>query len=71
MWVKPWSGQTKDFEIGIYCLFTKHAILRSRSQKRPATSRDVKNDMNLNINNDLQKNPMSISVSLLYFGFKA
>jgi len=23
----PWSGQTKDYEIGIYCFSAKHAAL--------------------------------------------
>jgi len=71
MRVESRSNQIKFLEIGIYCLFPRHAILRSKIPKKPATSRDVKNDMNLNINNDSQKNQMSTSVSLLYFGFKA
>jgi hypothetical protein len=28
---KPWSGQTKDYEIGICCLSAKHATLRIES----------------------------------------
>jgi hypothetical protein len=31
----PWSGQTKNFAIGIYCFFTKHAALRSKSKDLP------------------------------------
>jgi hypothetical protein len=26
------SGQTRDFKIGISCIFTKHASLRSKSK---------------------------------------
>ena len=29
---EPWSGQTKDYEIGICCFFAKHASLRRRSK---------------------------------------
>jgi hypothetical protein len=28
---KPWSGQTKDYTIGICCLSTKHAALTNKS----------------------------------------
>ena len=27
---EPWSGQTKDYEIGIYYLSAKHAVLRAK-----------------------------------------
>jgi hypothetical protein len=30
--VEPQLGQTKDYEIGIYCFSAKHAALRSRSK---------------------------------------
>jgi hypothetical protein len=26
------SGQTKDYKIGIYCFFAKHAVLRKKSK---------------------------------------
>ena len=26
--LKPWSGKTKDYEIGICCLSAEHAVLR-------------------------------------------
>ena len=29
---EPWSGQTKDYEIGICCFSTKHAAFRSKSK---------------------------------------
>ena len=29
---KPWSGQTKDYTIGMCCFSTKHAALRSKSK---------------------------------------
>ena len=29
---EPWSGQTKDFKIGICCLSAKHAALRIKSK---------------------------------------
>ena len=29
---EPWSGQTKDYNIGICCFSTKHAALRSKSK---------------------------------------
>jgi hypothetical protein len=29
---EPWSGQTKDFKIGICCFSSKHAALRRESK---------------------------------------
>jgi hypothetical protein len=29
----PWSGQTKDYEIGICCFFAKHTALKRRSSE--------------------------------------
>ena len=29
---EPWSGQTKDYKIGICCFFAKHAKLRRKSK---------------------------------------
>jgi hypothetical protein len=29
---EPWSGQTKDYEIGICCFSTKHAALMRKSK---------------------------------------
>ena len=29
---KPWSGQTKDYKIGICCFSAKHAALRRTSR---------------------------------------
>ena len=29
---EPRSGQTKDYNIDIYCFFVKHAVLRSKSK---------------------------------------
>ena len=29
---EPWSGQTKDYEIGICCFSAKHVALRSKSK---------------------------------------
>jgi len=31
LWVKPWSGQIKDYKTGIFCFSNKHAALRSKS----------------------------------------
>ena len=28
----PWSGQTKDYKIGICCFSAKHAVLRRKSK---------------------------------------
>ena len=28
----PWWGQTKDYEIGIFCFFAKCGVLRSKSK---------------------------------------
>jgi hypothetical protein len=28
---KPWSGQSKDYKIGICCFSTKHVVLRSKA----------------------------------------
>ena len=30
---EPRSGQTKDYEIGMCCVFTKHAALRRKSRE--------------------------------------
>jgi hypothetical protein len=30
--LEPWSGQTKDYKIGICCFSTKHAALRRKSK---------------------------------------
>jgi hypothetical protein len=29
---EPWSGQTKDYKIGICCFSAKHAALRRKSK---------------------------------------
>jgi hypothetical protein len=29
---EPWSGQTKDYKIGVCCFSAKHAALRSKSK---------------------------------------
>jgi hypothetical protein len=29
---EPWSGETKDYEIGICCFSTKHAAVRRKSK---------------------------------------
>jgi hypothetical protein len=31
-WVRARLGQTKDYEIGICCFSTKHAVLRSKNK---------------------------------------
>ena len=31
---EPWSGQTKDYKIGICCFSTKHPALRRKSEQR-------------------------------------
>jgi hypothetical protein len=33
---EPWSGQAKDYEIGICCFSAKHVALRSKSKDRLA-----------------------------------
>ena len=38
--VEPRSGQTKDYEIGIYCFSAKHAALRRKSKDRLARDQD-------------------------------
>jgi hypothetical protein len=37
---EPRSGQTKDYEIGICCLSTKHAALRRKSKDWLAQNQD-------------------------------
>jgi hypothetical protein len=32
LWVKPWSGQIKDYKTGIFCFSNKHAALTSKSK---------------------------------------
>ena len=36
----PWSGQTKDYRIGISCFSAKHATLKSKSKDRLARNQD-------------------------------
>jgi Zn-dependent metalloprotease len=38
--LKFWSDQTKDYKIGICCLFVKHVSLRSMRNDRLARNRD-------------------------------
>ena len=37
---KPWSGQTKDYQIGICCFSAKHAALRRKSKDWTARNQD-------------------------------
>ena len=37
---KPWSGQTKDYTIGICCFSAKHAALRRKSKDWLARNQD-------------------------------
>ena len=37
---KPWSGQTKDYKIGICCICAKHTALRRKSKDRLARNRN-------------------------------
>ena len=37
---EPRSGQTKDYEIGIYCFPAKHAALRTKSKDWLARNQD-------------------------------
>ena len=37
---KPWSGQTKDYKIGICCFSAKHAALRKKSKDRLARNQN-------------------------------
>ena len=37
---EPWSGQTKDYKIGICCFSTKHAALSSKSKDWLARKQD-------------------------------
>ena len=30
--IEPWSGQTKDYNIGICCFSAKHTVLRNKSK---------------------------------------
>ena len=39
-WFKPWSGQTKDYKIGICCFSAKHAALRRKSKDWLAQNQD-------------------------------
>jgi hypothetical protein len=36
----PWSGQTKDYKIGIYCFSAKHAALSRKSKDWLARNHD-------------------------------
>jgi hypothetical protein len=37
---KPRSGQTKDFQIGIYCFSAKHAVVRRKKKDWLAPNQD-------------------------------
>jgi hypothetical protein len=37
---EPWSGQPKDYKIGIYCFSAKHAALRRKSKDWLARNQD-------------------------------
>jgi len=37
---EPWSGQTKDYRIGIYCFSAKHTALRRKSKDWLAWNED-------------------------------
>ena len=37
---EPWSGQSKDYKIGICCFFAKHAALRRKSKDWLARNQD-------------------------------
>ena len=37
---EPWSGQTKDYKIGICCFHAKHAALRRKSKDWLAQNQD-------------------------------
>ena len=37
---EPWSGQTKDYKIGICCFSTKHTALRRKSRYWLARNRN-------------------------------
>ena len=37
---EPWSGQTKDYKIGICCFSAKHAALRRKSKDWLALNHD-------------------------------
>ena len=38
--IKPWSGQMKDYKIGIFCFPAKHTTLRRKSKDWLARNRD-------------------------------
>jgi hypothetical protein len=38
---KPWSGQTKDYKIGICYFCTKHADLKTKSTDELAVNQDT------------------------------
>ena len=37
---EPWSGQTKDYKIGICCLSAKHTALRRKSKDQFARNQN-------------------------------
>ena len=32
-WFEPWSGQTKDYKIGIYCFTVEHTAFMEKEQR--------------------------------------
>ena len=38
---EPWSGQTKDYKIGICCFSAKHAALRRKSKDWSALNQNI------------------------------
>ena len=43
---KPWSGQTKDYKMGMCCFLTKNAALRSKSKDWLARNRNNVSEWN-------------------------
>jgi len=41
--VKPWSGQTKDYKIGICCFSAKHAALKRERESKDWLARNQEN----------------------------
>ena len=37
---EPWSGQAKNYKIGISCFFTKYAVVRRKSKDWLAKTQD-------------------------------
>jgi hypothetical protein len=63
---EPWSGQNKDYEIGICCFSAKHAALRKKSKDWLARNQDIVSEWgDMSIHGLLFQRAIKIQLSML------